>query len=412
MSAPIAKSPFDRFSRSSCSHFLYSPSAAITRVVGRLELVEQGLVLDLGEGLGHGRLEEPLAAVHLFDRDLGGDPRRVLEVLARLGQRRGHGLFAGDEQPQPFVGRRVGPLDHQVGGVGDAAAVDVGIPRPGADDVERQDPRIDGPQQLLAIELVRRIQRRGVDRLDPLPEAARRRDGVGDRLPRVVVQLVVVLVDAEIRRLRRLAAIQILEILARERGERRVRGWLRGLGRRLRRAAGAGEETREKHGRSGRKRGHPGIVSDPRGFAPRTPRHAPSLAASPARSGRVARSRRSLATRNAPVICEMGCGGSLTRATASHVANRSRYSGTPARTRSGSFARLRGGVQPCDPVATDMADRSARHRCRSRHRPVGRPRAVRRRGRGRRCSGGGVGRPLVSSSGSFCRGAHGVCCHP
>ena len=31
-------------------------------------------------------------------------------------------------------------------------------------------------------------------------------------------------------------------------------------------------------------------ISFPRGFAPRTPRHAPSLAAAPARSGRVARS--------------------------------------------------------------------------------------------------------------------------
>ena len=36
----------------------------------------------------------------------------------------------------------------------------------------------------------------------------------------------------------------------------------------------------------------------PRGFAPRTPLHAPSLAAPPARSGRVARSLRSLATSN------------------------------------------------------------------------------------------------------------------
>src|SRR5918992_3284206 len=42
----------------------------------------------------------------------------------------------------------------------------------------------------------------------------------------------------------------------------------------------------------------------PRGFAPRTPLHAPSLAAAPARSGRVARSRRSLAPWNAQRVYE------------------------------------------------------------------------------------------------------------
>ena len=136
----------------------------MTASLACLNSASSALSLTSGKADGDGRLEEVPVAVDLLDGDLGGDPRRIVEVLARLGQRRGHGLFARDEQPQPLVGRRVGPLDHQVGGVGDAAAVAVRIPGPGPDDLERQDPRVDGPQQLLAIELVRRRERRRVDR--------------------------------------------------------------------------------------------------------------------------------------------------------------------------------------------------------------------------------------------------------
>ena len=50
-------------------------------------------------------------------------------------------------------------------------------------------------------------------------------------------------------------------------------------------------------------------TSHPRGFAPRTPLHAPSRAASPARSGRVARSHGSLAPGNERQVCEMASSG-------------------------------------------------------------------------------------------------------
>ena len=47
------------------------------------------------------------------------------------------------------------------------------------------------------------------------------------------------------------------------------------------------------------------VLSYPRGFAPRTPLHAPSRAAAPARSGRVARSHGSLAPCNERQVYEM-----------------------------------------------------------------------------------------------------------
>ena len=43
-------------------------------------------------------------AVDLLDRDLGVDPRRVHEVLPRLGERGRHRLLARDERRQPIVG--------------------------------------------------------------------------------------------------------------------------------------------------------------------------------------------------------------------------------------------------------------------------------------------------------------------
>ena len=78
----------------------------MTASLACLELGEQRLVLDLGEGRGDGRLEEAAVAVDLLDGDLGVDPRRVLEVLARLGERRRHRLLARDQLPQPLLGRR------------------------------------------------------------------------------------------------------------------------------------------------------------------------------------------------------------------------------------------------------------------------------------------------------------------
>ena len=62
-------------------------------------------------------------AVDLLDPDLSVDPRRIVEVLARLGERGGHGVLSCDELPQALVWRRKRPLDHDVGGVGQTAAL-------------------------------------------------------------------------------------------------------------------------------------------------------------------------------------------------------------------------------------------------------------------------------------------------
>ena len=65
-------------------------------------------------------------------------------------------------------------LDHDVGRVGQAAAVGVGVLRPGPDHVERQQARVDGVQQLLAIELIVGRERRRVDGADAVAELPRR----------------------------------------------------------------------------------------------------------------------------------------------------------------------------------------------------------------------------------------------
>ena len=123
----MAKSPFDRFSRSLLQPLLVVVDRGDDGVVGLLEFCQERFVGDGGKRRGHSGLEEPAIAVHLLDGDLGVDTRRILEILARLGKRCGHRLLARDQLPQALVRRRELPLDHDVGGAGQAAAVAVGI---------------------------------------------------------------------------------------------------------------------------------------------------------------------------------------------------------------------------------------------------------------------------------------------
>ena len=151
-------------------------------VVRLLELGEECLVGHGGEGGRDRGAEEVAVAVDLLDRDLGVDSRRVVQVLACLGERGGHGLLARNQAAQALLRGRERALDHEVGRVGKAAAVAVRIPRPRPNGFERQDARVDRQEQLLAIELVGGRQRRGIDRSGALPELSRGRDLV-ERLP-------------------------------------------------------------------------------------------------------------------------------------------------------------------------------------------------------------------------------------
>ena len=72
-----------------------------------------------GEGAGNIVLEEADEAVDLFERDLGEDVRRVLEVLARFVKRLRDQLFARDHGAQADVGGGVGPLHEDEDRVGD-----------------------------------------------------------------------------------------------------------------------------------------------------------------------------------------------------------------------------------------------------------------------------------------------------
>ena len=195
-------------------------------VVRLLELGEECLVGHGGEGGCDRGAEEVAIAVDLLDRDLGVDTRRVVQVLACFGERGGHGLLARNQAAQALLGGRERALDHQVGGVGEATAVAVRIPRPRPNGFERQDARVDRQEQLLAIELVGGRQSRGIGCSGALPELTRGRDLVEHCLTGRIPDHIVVLVDTEERCERWLAAICVLEIAARDLGERGIARWL------------------------------------------------------------------------------------------------------------------------------------------------------------------------------------------
>ena len=123
-------------------------------VIGLLEFCQQRFVGDGRKRRCHSRLEKSAIAVHLLDGDLGVDAGRILEIRSRLCKRRGHRLLARDQLPQAFFGWRKIALDHDVGRARQAAAVAVGIEGPWPHGFERQQPRVDRAQQLLAVELL------------------------------------------------------------------------------------------------------------------------------------------------------------------------------------------------------------------------------------------------------------------
>ena len=166
-------------------------------------------------------LEEADVAVDLFDRDLGEDARRVVEVLAALVQDRRHLRFAGDQRLQPVGRRRELPLHDHVGRARDAAAVDVGVLRPLADHVVGEDAGGHRADQLLVVELPVERQRRDVDRVQPVQEPGQRRALIGDGLRGRVVHFRVVLVDAEVGGAARMALEVVLDDFG---GQGRKRG--------------------------------------------------------------------------------------------------------------------------------------------------------------------------------------------
>ena len=102
----------------------------MTASLACLNSASSALSVTVGKASATAVLEEVAVAVDLLDGDLGVDPRRIVEVLARLGERCRHRLFARDELPQPVLGRRERAFDHQVGRVRQAAAVVVRIRLP------------------------------------------------------------------------------------------------------------------------------------------------------------------------------------------------------------------------------------------------------------------------------------------
>ena len=126
-----------------------------------LKSARSALSVTVGKAADYGGLEEVAVAVDLLDGDLGVDLRRIVEVLPCFGEHCGHRFLPRDQVSQSFLGWCERALDHDVGGVGNTAAVGIGIARPGPDGLERQDASVDGQEHLLAVELIARRQRRG-----------------------------------------------------------------------------------------------------------------------------------------------------------------------------------------------------------------------------------------------------------
>ena len=146
---------------------------------------------DVGERRRHVVLEEIHQAGQLLQRDLRVDPRRVVEVPARVGQRGGHLFLAGDQCAQPRLRRGELALHQGERAAGDAAGIAVGILLPRPDRLQREQGAADVVEQQLAVALHVFAERlrvhRGHARL-PLPE---RLDVGVDAGARVVLQLAV-----------------------------------------------------------------------------------------------------------------------------------------------------------------------------------------------------------------------------
>ena len=142
------------------------------RLVGRLEIRQQRRVLDVGERRRHDLREKADVAVHLLDRDVGVDRRRVVQVLPALLQGFQHQPLARDERLQPHLRRREAALDHDVGRARDAAAVDVRVLGPRANHLVLEQVRVDGRDDLREIELVGQRQVRGIDGAQTAPGTA------------------------------------------------------------------------------------------------------------------------------------------------------------------------------------------------------------------------------------------------
>ncbi len=132
-------------------------------VVAGLEGGAERGVRHLREGRRNVLPEEADVAVDLLDRDLGIDPGRIHEVPARLGEQPWHPVLAIDQRPEPVRGRGIRALHHDVGPVGDGAAVDVRVRGPRLDHVVCQDAGVERLQNLLAVEPGVGRKRRRID---------------------------------------------------------------------------------------------------------------------------------------------------------------------------------------------------------------------------------------------------------
>jgi len=123
----------------------------------------------------------------LFDRNLGEDARRILEVHARFGQQRGHLLFTGDDGAKAVIGGCELAFNQCERAIGAGAGVRIRIFRPWANYLQGEKTGVNLPEHDLTVGSRDLIKWGRWDSSDALFEFLKGRDFGIDALAREVL---------------------------------------------------------------------------------------------------------------------------------------------------------------------------------------------------------------------------------
>jgi hypothetical protein len=152
----------------------------------------------------------------LLDGDLGINPRRILQVHARIVEQRGHLLLPGNQRPQPLVRRCELALHQRERPIRARARIVVRILLQGTNRFQSQQLRADVREHNLPVTPRNKIRRGRIrmNRLNALFKIFQRGNLAVDILARVVLQLRIILVIAHQRPVRRsVVKVHLVKVL-------------------------------------------------------------------------------------------------------------------------------------------------------------------------------------------------------